>query len=274
MRGATRHWCCSLLPHGVSIHAPRAGRDYRPRGGRSPRQSFNPRAPCGARRDVWDVEKLAESFNPRAPYGARQPHYIGICQKQLFQSTRPVRGATGIHGASVTVHVVSIHAPRAGRDLLCGCCQGRHWRFNPRAPCGARPWRSKSITVTLEFQSTRPVRGATTSSLPNPRTIRRFNPRAPCGARPPMERNSPHREVFQSTRPVRGATFVESDSDVRRFVSIHAPRAGRDAVIFAKIDSVLVSIHAPRAGRDSVAFCSFWAASCFNPRAPCGARPP
>ena len=34
-----------------------------------------------------------------------------------FQSTRPVRGATAFDIEELIVHNISIHAPRAGRDL-------------------------------------------------------------------------------------------------------------------------------------------------------------
>ena len=59
----------------------------------------------------------------------------------------------------------------------------------------------------LTFQSTRPVRGATTIMAEVEDLPLNFNPRAPCGARlsrPQQVRNDV--TVFQSTRPVRGAT--------------------------------------------------------------------
>ena len=56
----------------VSIHAPRVGRDGNSKRRRIFATGFNPRAPCGARRRVT----LSRSVN------------------SLFQSTRPVRGAT------------------------------------------------------------------------------------------------------------------------------------------------------------------------------------
>ena len=125
-----------------------------------------------------------------------------------------------------------------------------------------------------EFQSTRPVRGATRAPRPstrpgtcfNPRApcgARRgtrshrsgsdtgFNPRAPCGARPASAFSPSTWLLFQSTRPVRGATGVVDDRRREREVSIHAPRAGRDGAVLVDNDGLLVSIHAPRAGRDS-----------------------
>jgi len=122
-----------------------------------------------------------------------------------FQSTRPARGATDEPGADVGRVLVSIHAPRAGRD--------RSWSqrgpsgrcFNPRAPRGARLSSSSSPPSVMMFQSTRPARGATGCavgkhllfpvSIHAPRAGRDFggdnsvsapicfNPRAPRGAR-------------------------------------------------------------------------------------------
>ena len=57
--------------------------------------------------------------------------------------------------------------------------------------------------------------------------------------------------AFQSTRPMRGATSIVCPSSLIGVVSIHAPHAGRD-------DNRRYSV---------------FPALCFNPRAPCGARP-
>ena len=57
----------------------------------------------------------------------------------MFQSTRPVRGATFSFAAMQAIINVSIHAPREGRD-------------SPACRSSWIPWK---------FQSTRPVRGAT-----------------------------------------------------------------------------------------------------------------
>ena len=81
------------------------------------------------------------------------------------------------------VALVSIHAPRAGRDARCSAASHPHRRFNPRAPCGARL----------------PLVGAAPSFLC-------FNPRAPCGARLCTGVIAFSSSQFQSTRPVRGAT--------------------------------------------------------------------
>ena len=79
--------------------------------------------------------------------------------------------------------------------------------------------------------------------------------------------------VFQSTRPARGATHSCRLSLTVPNVSIHAPRAGRDCLRFVAEGDKNVSIHAPRAGRDLITASCPSLRSCFNPRAPRGARP-
>ena len=190
----------------VSIHAPRVGRDPTPHYLHLRTHSFNPRAPCGAR------------------------HSRGILSDfpTVFQSTRPVWGAT-ISYCLLRVHcVVSIHAPRVGRDLFFIRLDNGIPCFNPRAPCGARP---SSIMQTAARSS--------------------FNPRAPCGARPCTSHRADGGSEFQSTRPMRGATSridfsrlsiqFQSTRPMRGATSIAGKRKGLDGV----------SIHAPHAGRDN-----------------------
>ena len=179
-------------------------------------------------------------------------HHAAPPSDPLFQSTRPVRGATSNSPHLKTPKTISIHAPRAGRDTarLPPICSASN--FNPRAPCGARR---------------RPAPKA-------PKQTRHFNPRAPCGARPSFITPSSQQSLFQSTRPVRGATcmFVVRCSCMKHFnprapcgarppgtrtrerndmISIHAPRAGRDSRPALPGGVVrAISIHAPRAGRD------------------------
>ena len=161
MRGATYMSREPIIQMLVSIHAPHAGRDHQ-------RTAMN--------RQV--------SVSIHAPHAGRDPSACVIVVSLIvFQSTRPMRGATACRRS---------HCP-----LLRS--------FNPRAPCGARQINMISSARTMVFQSTRPMRGATTTddficslivvSIHAPhagrddvRAARRasgrgFNPRAPCGAR-------------------------------------------------------------------------------------------
>ena len=123
----------------ISIHAPRVGRDCIPLNPAEQPENFNPRAPCGARHEVTDVDVLYA----------------------VFQSTRPVWGATSHYRSVQLTAGISIHAPRVGRDWTVSSGIVIVSYFNPRAPCGARP------LCCYEMGN-----------------YSYFNPRAPCGARP------------------------------------------------------------------------------------------
>ena len=79
-------------------------------------------------------------------------------------------------------------------------------------------------------------------------------------------------ELFQSTRPMRGATAQNLAYTLADYVSIHAPRTGRDIPVPETQRQDHVSIHAPRAGRDHRRAMVYARQPSFNPRAPCGAR--
>ena len=354
MRGATGTLAISEEDKKVSIHAPFsvfAGREsvsiHAPRAGRDLRDASKSKGHFG--------------FNPRAPCGARPAQQLCVALLRVFQSTRPVRGATAVCSAMRIPQGVSIHAPRAGRDIAGKISLRAIMGFNPRAPCGARLPPIAVLHDTRGFNPRAPC-GARPSSRRSSRTQMGFNPRAPCGARrrerslpehaPEFQSTRPVRGAtrdvraessqggfqstrpvrgatnhivinavsveFQSTRPVRGATFCPRCGKNDRLVSIHAPRAGRDPPTRNPNPSVLgfnprapcgarlstqscyfypsgfnprapcgarlpafsdsdkkrkVSIHAPRAGRDLAAVGIRVPTACFNPRAPCGARP-
>ena len=81
-----------------------------------------------------------------------------------FQSTRPLRGATKGGGVELPLRGISIHAPLAGRDVAVGH-GGGGGGISIHAPLAGRDaMDSTSISVTFAFQSTRPLRGATRSA--------------------------------------------------------------------------------------------------------------
>ena len=155
-----------------------------------------------------------------------------LCSKQ-FQSTHPLRGATKAkHGQQDSCHI-SIHAPLAGCDLcrrFNASCIGY---FNPRTPCGVRLARPAAMTGCAGFQSTHPLRGATSSSTRMRGT-----------------------GTFQSTHPLRGATIPPSETVVRMAISIHAPLAGCDESTILSISRLLEfqSTH-PLRGATRAALC-------------------
>ena len=151
-----------------------------------------------------------------------------ICWR--FQSTRPSRGATR-HILSVRgCPNISIHAPLAGRDHFLSRPSATTGDFNPRAPRGARPPVLENLVPIIQFQSTRPSRGATS---------RHCSPVI--------------RLVFQSTRPSRGATIGRVESVRLRPISIHAPLAGRDAETAASgASAAYFNPRAPRGARQQM----------------------
>ena len=235
----------------VSIHAPRAGRDLRARVSARTGSRFQSTRPArGATPTIsnCDAWRLFQSTRPAR--GATTMTRNGAAAT-WFQSTRPARGATAARAASrATARRFNPRAPRGARRAP-GL---RHfkwaWRFNPRAPRGARPCVDPFAQLVLRFQSTRPARGATCGYDGVAFCIESFNPRAPRGARRDSLSALRDHQPFQSTRPARGATEPQDLGHPQRAVSIHAPRAGRDTGIR----------------------CTASPPSSFNPRAPRGAR--
>ena len=128
------------------------------------RRNFNPRSPCGERLQyILVFWESFDYFNPRSPCGER---HVSPWLEEYPDGT------------------ISIHAPRAGSDMIqkkrrkkwqnfnprspCGerrvpaiCCLSRARNFNPRSPCGERLLFFSTVLVQILFQSTLPVRGAT-----------------------------------------------------------------------------------------------------------------
>ena len=118
-----------------------------------------------------------------------------------------MRGGTEAYKQVIYLVIISIHPPRAGRDIGSAGFMRRSWDFNPPAPCGAGPDMEPKVTSTTFY----------------------FNPPAPCGAGQKFFGRSLHIGLFQSTRPVRGGTSPVSGCCAKPPISIHPPRAGRDS---------------------------------------------
>ena len=169
---------------------------------------------------------------------------------------------------------ISIHAPHAGRDDSRPSKeprQGRH--FNPRAPCGARRLQETIFDLKMEFQSTRPMRGATYGEeLAFWDEI--ISIHAPLAGRDPQQWQMPLTAfLFQSTRPARGATAGNFYQWRGGTISIHAPREGRDFLMRSKKPTTtkFQSTRPARGATRSVLSYDEQKHD-FNPRAPRGAR--
>ena len=119
LRGATNLRYCVYDFHKISIHAPLAGCDASRDRSRVDTGDFNPRTPCGVRRNFGSYTADHRDFNPRTPCGVRLKFCPVISFFGSFQSTHPLRGATDIDKRFVLVVFISIHAPLAGCDSIC-----------------------------------------------------------------------------------------------------------------------------------------------------------
>ena len=121
-RGATRRKQKGQGYHGnFNPRAPRGARPTMTLRSSCAAANFNPRAPRGARRATLSpLPMCLENFNPRAPRGARHLPFGDRTYQGHFNPRAP-RGArlhrVSGHGRPT---IISIHAPREGRDYLLG----------------------------------------------------------------------------------------------------------------------------------------------------------
>ena len=167
--------------------------------------------------------------------------------------------------------------------------------FNPRSPRGERlSGRCKSAREPI-FQSTLPVRGATSGNFSPRLALSHFNPRSPCGERP-LGRNPARQGLYFNPRspcgerPSRGTNSPDSCNfnprspcgerlpmaptlDIVPVFQSTLPVRGA-TIMLQHIKRVFaISIHAPRAGSDRPMRDTLRTFPHFNPRSPCGERP-
>ena len=125
----------------------------------------------------------------------------------------------------------------------------------------------------IEFQSTRPLRGATRQAAARAGRPDAFQSTRPLRGATWVNGKMLIIREFQSTRPLRGATKQSWLGRLAlRGFNPRAPCGARPAEWRAINYLGAVSIHAPLAGRDTSTRSRLSGHSGFNPRAPCGAR--
>ena len=191
-------------------------------------KSFNPRTPYGVRQKSSAIGNLASIFQSTHPRGVRPKLLQSRNCRSINFNPRTREGCDASMSAVAKFNNISIHAPHAGCDPsdMIGVIMRRH--FNPRTPCGVRRAWSRSWSRSISFQSTHPLRGATSiiiviypfqlisihaplagcdmALIPITQLTQNFNPRTPCGVRRSKMHPIYWRAVFQSTHPLRGAT--------------------------------------------------------------------
>ena len=124
--------------------------------------------------------------------------------------------------------------------------------FNLRAPCGARPCAYFNRPQPSKFQPTRPLRGATAPLSLTPFFSLIFQPTRPLRGATKHLSTPQSTKKFQPTRPLRGATFLHFVFSFQNLVfQPTRPLRGATEVISNTGITLRISTHAPLAGRDS-----------------------
>ena len=165
-------------------------------------------------------------FNPRTPCGVRRAKRVVVPPTIFISIHAPRAGCDARLPEERWKDIISIHAPRAGCDTSRATSFARHRPyFNPRTPCGVRLALPRTQYCRPQFQSTHPVRGATTTRGFR-RAVARFQSTHPVrGATPSRAPPVISFRIFQSTHPVRGATiYSRTRFGTRLFQSTHTVR--------------------------------------------------
>ena len=150
-------------PHSISIHAPHTGRDLFV----CDKLAFHKisiHAPHTGRDGIWvnhDFPVIQISIH--APHTGRDVDCICIHRDtNRFQSTRPIRGATFPGSCRPPSCRISIHAPHTGRDQSRRQQKQTLSAISIHAPHTGRDHPDRQqCRLSNQFQSTRPIRGAT-----------------------------------------------------------------------------------------------------------------
>ena len=219
----------NLFNHIISIHAPHTGRDLVIQF-TADTITISIHAPHTGRDQI-----STSDLNSRTGFQSTRPiRGATVCvtppfYNVVFQSTRPIRGATQKQNLNYWNLDISIHAPHTGRDNILIMQYIAPLDISIHAPHTGRDDQGREhYQLSSQFQSTRPIRGATLRYPAMLWWASHFNPRAPYGARLRRLILFPGISTFQSTRPIRGATIAGNSGPILGSISIHAPHTGRD----------------------------------------------
>ena len=167
---------------------------------------------------------------------------------------------------------ISIHTPLAGSDGTARPWSRPCGNFNPHSPCGERPcWNIRpnagsyfnphspceerlkpdlSVLKDMQFQSTLPLRGATSEAV-------RYE----------------LAKLISIHTPLAGSDAQLGGHIVGHYeISIHTPLAGSDILVLDFAVRADISIHTPLAGSDLLHAPCPAHRKYFNPHSPCGER--
>ena len=171
----------------------------------TPKQNFNPHSPCGERPFSKSSNQGDPYFNPHSPCGERLYIQLYPLQSQPISIHTPHAGSDLEKEQFFTAEYISIHTPHAGSDTAQQFIDGCLGNFNPHSPCGERQRMGKKAYSGMTFQSTLPMRGATSGWTGCREDIR-------------ISIHTPHA----------GSDGGDGNEGRSKYISIHTPHAGSD----------------------------------------------
>ena len=173
----------------ISIHAPRTGRDAHLHTDSTGVIAISIHAPRTGR-DICGGKSMSKYIifqSTRPVRGATVGKFLIEFRDSLFQSTRPVRGATMNTYQLFWVTIkISIHAPRTGRDASVSSTSKIRKGISIHAPRTGRDATLSGLCEGYCISIHAPRTGRDPSEFVTPRGEQYFNPRAPYGARQGM----------------------------------------------------------------------------------------
>ena len=290
-RRERRRHACKL----ISIRALLAEGDLAVVPRRSDHYNFNPRPPCGGRREAILPSSSLSYFNPRPPCGGRRTRTEKVYLNIQFQSAPSLRRATAEGPALLCAVVISIRALLAEGDARMICVPRADTYFNPRPPCGGRHMLRPVMPESRSFQSAPSLRRATENvcvwcisyAFQSAPSLRRATPvlahtaiRQIISIRALLAEGDGRGKTasfassnFNPRPPCGGRQFSDADlSLAQQFQSAPSLRRATEREILAE-DVLGISIRALLAEGDSVMTRRRTPFINFNPRPPCGGRP-
>ena len=169
----------------ISIHAPRVGSDKNSQTVFCGQSGFQSTLPVwGATSRRWSGGAQGEHFNPRSPCGERRQLGQRPAHSQPeFQSTLPVWGATGHPDQPAGNGHISIHAPRVGSDNLQVILDDNVATFQSTLPVWGATKDKDNLVGAINISIHAPRVGSDANVIDCYYRRRNFNPRSPCGER-------------------------------------------------------------------------------------------
>ena len=139
LRGATRMGRSPFVWTRISIHAPLTGSDCMGVSVGFVRRDFNPRSPYGERRLIVFCPGNKNGFQSTLPLRGATCTWSFSFKQQIISIHAPLTGSDRWRSLHVNHKIISIHAPLTGSDFQCGRMVAFTKHFNPRSPYGERP---------------------------------------------------------------------------------------------------------------------------------------